>query len=90
VGNLGQTILHAVPAAARAEVRPYLPQIVGALHNAMSLALGGVFWVALVGAVLGFLATLVMRELPLRGSGRQAREEKRETAEAEPEMVAAV
>jgi EmrB/QacA subfamily drug resistance transporter len=86
VGNLGQTILQAVPAAARAEVRPFLPQIVGALHNAMSLALGGVFWVALVGAVLGFLATLVIRELPLRGSGRQEREEERE--EAEPEVAA--
>jgi hypothetical protein len=90
VGNLGQTILQAVPAAARAEVRPYLNQIVNALHNAMSLALGGVFWVALAGAVLGFLATLVMRELPLRGSGRQAGEEEREAAEAEPEMVATV
>jgi EmrB/QacA subfamily drug resistance transporter len=88
VGNLGQTILQAVPAAARAEVRPFLPQIVGALHNAMSLALGGVFWVALVGAVLGFLATLVIRELPLRGSGRQEREQEREAAEAEPEVAA--
>jgi EmrB/QacA subfamily drug resistance transporter len=90
VGNLGQTILQAVPAAARAEVRPYLPQIVGALHDAMSLALGSVFWVALVGAVLGFLATLVMRELPLRGSHRQEREAERETAESEPEVVALV
>jgi hypothetical protein len=87
VGNLGQTILQAVPAAARAEVRPYLPQIVGALHNATSLALGGVFWVAVFGAVLGFLATLVMRELPLRGSGRQEPEKKRETADSEPEMA---
>jgi MFS family permease len=88
VGNLGQTILQAVPAAARAEVRPFLPQIVGALHNAMSLALGSVFWVAVVGAILGFLATLVMRELPLRGSHRKEREEEREAAEAEPEMAA--
>ena len=72
VGNLGQTILQAVPAAARPAIQPFLGQIVGALHNAMSLALGGVFWVALVGAVLGFLATLVIRELPLRSSGRAA------------------
>ena len=87
VGNLGQTILQAVPAASRAEVRPFLPQIVGALHNAMSLALGGVFWVAVVGAVLGFLATLVIRELPLRGSGRQAGEAFAEVRDEEPEMV---
>jgi len=77
-----------VPAAARAEVRPYLPQIVGALHNAMSLALGDVFWVAVVGAILGFLATLVMRELPLRSGQREEREAERETEKEEPEMAA--
>ena len=88
VGNLGQTILQAVPVAARAEVRPYLPQIVGALHNAMSLALGGVFWVAVVGAILGFLATLLMRELPLQSGHRQEREAERETEKEEPEMAA--
>ena len=87
VGNMGQTILQTVPAAARAEVRPFLPQIVGALHNAMSLALSGVFWVAVVGAVLGFLATLVIRELPLRGSGRQAGEAFAEVRDEEPEVV---
>jgi hypothetical protein len=53
----------------------------------MSLALGGVFWVALVGAVLGFLATLVMRELPLRGSHRQAGEAAPQVRDEEPEMV---
>jgi hypothetical protein len=68
-------------------VRPFLPQIVGALHNAMSLALSGVFWVAVVGAVLGFLATLVIRELPLRGSGRQAGEAFAEVRDEEPEVV---
>jgi hypothetical protein len=40
--------------------------------------------VAVVGAVLGFLATLVIRELPLRGSGRQ----EREAEAAEPEVAA--
>jgi MFS family permease len=87
VGNLGQTILQAVPAAARPAIEPYLGQIVHALHDAMSLALGGVFWVALVGAVLGFLATLVIRELPLRGSGRAAQGTTTEAPDEEREMA---
>ena len=39
-----------------------------------------------VGAVLGFLATLVMRELPLRSSHREEREVEPDTATEEPEM----
>jgi hypothetical protein len=54
----------------------------------MSLALGGVFWVAVVGAILGFLATLLMRELPLQSGHRQEREAERETEKEEPEMAA--
>ncbi|MGA8016061.1 MAG: MDR family MFS transporter [Candidatus Dormiibacterota bacterium] len=72
VGNLGQIILQSAPASIQPELKPYIPQIVSGLHNAMSLALGDVFWVALVTAVLGFLATLFVRELPLRGGGRSA------------------
>jgi EmrB/QacA subfamily drug resistance transporter len=89
VGNLGQTILQAVPTALRPAVHPYLNQIVGALHNAMSLALGDVFWVALAGAVLGFLATLLLREIPLRGTGRHARGVAAEVTEEESEMAVA-
>ena len=89
VGNLGQTILAAVPAAQRPAIQPYLGQIVSALHDAMSLALGNVFWVALAGAVLALLATLLLRELPLRGSVRQPTETAGELAkeEEESEMV---
>jgi EmrB/QacA subfamily drug resistance transporter len=87
VGNLGQTILQTVPAAERAAVQPFIPQIVSALHDAMSFALGGVFWVALVGAVLGLAATLVLREIPLRGSRLTTEEVAAELREEEAEMV---
>jgi EmrB/QacA subfamily drug resistance transporter len=90
VGNLGQTILQAVPAAQRPAVQPFIGQIVGALHNAMSLALGDVFWVAFAGAVLGFLATLLLHEIPLRGSHRQTAPVAIEAASEEPEMAGVV
>ncbi|HXZ99421.1 MAG TPA: MDR family MFS transporter [Candidatus Binatia bacterium] len=94
VGNLGQTILQSVPARIVPTVRPFIGQIVDALHNAMAFALADVFWVALVTAVLGLLATLAIREIPLRGSARRAggaQRERHDTADSETtEVVAAV
>jgi EmrB/QacA subfamily drug resistance transporter len=69
VGNLGQAILGALPPEARPLVQPYLATIVGSVHDAVALSLGAVFWVAVVCAGAGLLATLLIRELPLRGSG---------------------
>ncbi len=83
VGNLGQTLLQSVPAQARPELEPYLGRIVVALHDAVSYALGDVFWVALATAALALAATVAIRELPLRGSGRRA-----ESAAASEEGVA--
>jgi len=88
VGNLGQTILNGVPAGARAQVQPFIPQIVTALHNAISLALGDVFVVALVAASLGWLATLAIREIPLRGARRQAAEGEAQAESERSELVA--
>jgi EmrB/QacA subfamily drug resistance transporter len=89
VGNLGQTILNSVPASARAGIRPFLDQIVNAIHGAISLAVGAVFWLALVTAVLAFLATMALRELPLRTSMRHSAEEVvdiREGSDADGEL----
>jgi EmrB/QacA subfamily drug resistance transporter len=73
VGNLGNTVLQSVPAADRSLFLPYLPRLVAALHGAVSLALADVFWVALATAACGLLATVVIREIPLRGGGRRPR-----------------
>ena len=92
VGNLGQTILQSLPAALRPEVEPYIGRIVSGVHSAMALSLGDVFWVALITAALGLLTTLVLKELPLRGSGRAAgtvAEEPAARAEQEREEVPA-
>src|SRR5437870_5456645 len=43
VGNLGQAILASVPAAARAELQPFVPELVGAIYRAFSLAAASTF-----------------------------------------------
>ena len=69
VGNtLGQQILAGFPAQARSTVEPLIPKIVTSIYEAISLAIGSVFWLGLGASVLAFLAVLVIRELPLRSS----------------------
>ena len=69
VGNtLGQQILAGVPAQFRQIVEPIIPKIVTSIYEAMSLAIGSIFWLGLIASVLAFLAVLVIRELPLRSS----------------------
>jgi hypothetical protein len=74
VGNtLGQQILAGVPAQVRPVVEPLIPKIVTSIYEAISLAIGSVFWLGLGASVLAFLAVLVIRELPLRSSLGPAR-----------------
>ena len=74
VGNtLGQQILSGVPAQVRPIVEPLIPKIVTSIYEAISLAIGSVFWLGLGASVLAFLAVLVIRELPLRSSIDPAR-----------------
>ena len=74
VGNtLGQQILAGFPAQARSTVEPLIPKIVTSIYEAISLAIGSVFWLGLGASVLAFLAVLVIRELPLRSSIEPAR-----------------
>jgi len=74
VGNtLGQQILAGVPAQFRQVAEPFIPKIVTSVYEAISLAIGSVFWLGLAASVLAFLAVLVIRELPLRSSLGPAR-----------------
>jgi hypothetical protein len=50
-----------------------IPKIVTSIYEAISLAIGSVFWLGLGASVLAFLAVLVIRELPLRSSIGPAR-----------------
>ncbi|MBA3236436.1 MAG: MFS transporter, partial [Chloroflexi bacterium] len=59
-GDLGQRILAAVPAPFRATVEPLIPNIVGGIHEAFSIALASAFWVGIVGALVAALLVLFL------------------------------
>jgi MFS family permease len=65
-GDLGQRILASVPASARDSVAPLIPSIVGAIHDAFSIALASTFWVGVVGALIGFAFLIFLPEAPMR------------------------
>ena len=64
--SFGEAILHQVPAAAQGLIQPFVVQFDQAFNNAMSLAIAHTFWLGVGATVLGFIAALFMRELPLR------------------------
>jgi EmrB/QacA subfamily drug resistance transporter len=69
VGNLGASILAQVPASARAQVEPMIPTIVGAIHQAISIATGASFVVGIAASLVGALVVLVL--LPAGRIGEQ-------------------
>ena len=52
VGDLGAAILAATPAAARDAVEPFIPAIVAAIHDAVSIATAATFTLGIVAAVV--------------------------------------
>jgi EmrB/QacA subfamily drug resistance transporter len=66
VGDLGSTILTAIPEPFRAGVEPFIGNIVTGIHAAFSLAVAGTFWVGVGAAIVAALAASAMHELPLR------------------------
>ncbi|MEX1172038.1 MAG: MDR family MFS transporter [Chloroflexota bacterium] len=67
-GDLGAQILASVPEAFRDALAPLIPAIVGAIHEAFSVAVSASFQIGVVTTVLAFIAALVMHELPLRST----------------------
>ncbi|HEY6539234.1 MAG TPA: MFS transporter, partial [Candidatus Dormibacteraeota bacterium] len=62
VGNVGAKLAQVLPAQAH----PYIGAIVTSLHQALAQAIGTSFWIGLVVAVVAVVATLCLREIPLR------------------------
>jgi EmrB/QacA subfamily drug resistance transporter len=61
--NLGAVLARVAPP----DLRQWVPATVRAIHNAFSLAVGQVFWLTFWSALLALVATLLVREIPLRG-----------------------
>ncbi|HEX6140750.1 MAG TPA: MDR family MFS transporter [Candidatus Limnocylindria bacterium] len=78
--DLGQQILSQVPDQFRAQVEPFIGQIVNGIHEAFSIAIGNAMWFGVAAAIAAFLVVLFgLPELPL---SHHVGEERR-TAEAQ-------
>ena len=66
VGDLGQAILAAAPAAARAQLEPFVPAIVEAIHRAFSIATASTFTFGIAAAAVALVVVAFLRETPAR------------------------
>ncbi len=62
VGNLALQLQHVLPAP----LQHFIPAIVFAIHQSLAQAIGGSFWLGVGATVLAVVASLFMREVPLR------------------------
>ncbi len=67
VGDLGAALLAAVPADARGLVEPYVPAIVGGIHEAFSVATSSTFLLGIGATAVAAGLVLLLREAPARG-----------------------
>jgi len=65
VGDLGQAILANAPIGARAELAPFVPEIVAAIHRAFSLATASTFVFGIGAALLAVVLVAFLREAPM-------------------------
>src|SRR2546425_3596493 len=66
VGDLGQAILAAAPIGARAQLEPFVPAIVDAIHRAFSIATASTFTFGIAAAALAVIVVAFLREAPAR------------------------
>jgi EmrB/QacA subfamily drug resistance transporter len=66
VGDLGQAILASVPVAARAQIEPFVPAIVEAIHRAFSIATASTFTFGIAAAAVAVIVVAFLREVPAR------------------------
>ncbi len=81
VGNAGAALLASLPADVRGVVEPYVPAIVGAIHQAFSIATAGTFAIGIGTSVLAAGLVLLLREAPAVASTRAWAAEPAEIAE---------
>jgi len=66
VGDLGQAILAAAPIGARAQLEPFVPNIVAAIHGAFSIATASTFTFGIAAAAVVLIVVAFLRESPAR------------------------
>ncbi|TME30075.1 MAG: MFS transporter [Chloroflexi bacterium] len=66
VGDIGQAILAATPPGARAQLEPFVPAIVEAIHRAFSIATASTFTFGIAAALVVVLVVAFLREAPAR------------------------
>jgi hypothetical protein len=66
VGDLGAAILAQVPEAFRAQVEPFIPAIVDAIHQAVSIATASTFVIGVAASLLSALLVTGLKEVPMR------------------------
>jgi hypothetical protein len=64
VGDMGASILASLPVDVRALVEPFIPAIVGAIHEAFSIATASTFTIGIVSSLAAAGLVLLFREAP--------------------------
>jgi len=65
-GDLGQRILATVPAQFQDLVKPLIPGIVQAVHEAFAIAIAATFWISIGAALIAAVFVLFLQEVPMR------------------------
>jgi EmrB/QacA subfamily drug resistance transporter len=81
VGDMGASILASLPADVRGLVEPFIPAIVGAIHEAFSIATASTFVVGIVSSLAAAGLVLLFREAPATAAAQGG--EASEDAESE-------
>jgi EmrB/QacA subfamily drug resistance transporter len=66
VGDLGASILAQVPVPFRAQVEPFIPAIVDAIHQAFSIATANTFLIGIAATLLAAGLVAMLKEVPMR------------------------
>jgi hypothetical protein len=68
VGDLGAALLASIPEGVRAQVEPFVPAIVSAIHDAFSIATSSTFVIGIGATALAAGLVLFLREAPAPAS----------------------
>src|SRR5438093_2194051 len=72
VGDLGQAILAAAPIGARAQLEPFVPALVDAIHRAFSIATASTLTFGIAAAAVAVIVVAFLRETPARAAATEA------------------